>query len=448
MSIKYKLFKKIETFFNNFDWILHCFGVKIWSLFSLAERSRAMGKHGENIRKRKDGRWEARIIATYDLLGKAKYRSFYGKTYLEAKEKRNNYIRDGFRNQYNKDYVPLNNKKITVRQVMYEWMAFRKDSVKESTFAHYTNLLERHILPTLGNIYMSVLTAEMINTFLKEQLNSGRADGKGGLSPKTVSDIRSVLLLGLEYARQHQYPCLVKSKIFLPKSCKSSKTILTRNEQSKLENFLYQHPEPVALGILTTLYSGLRIGELCALQWSDIHHADGIVQISKTIIRIQNVEQNDENEKKTRLLISHPKTESSNRFVPLPSFIVDFLEKHRRGEEMFLITGTKYPMEPRVYLNKYKQILKKAGLGSFTFHSLRHTFATRCVESGFDTKSLSEILGHANVSTTLQNYVHPSFELKKEQMERLKTVSIWGQNTGQPNKENSDIISYSEKRIL
>ena len=234
-----------------------------------------MGKHGENIRKRKDGRWEARVISTYDLCGKAKYRSFYGKTYLEAKEKRNNYIRNSSDSPHGKYADIPNNKKITVKQVMWEWMEFRKEYVKESTFAHYKNLLERHILPVFGNVYLSALTSEMINAFLKEQLNSGRADGKGGLSPKTVSDIRSVLLLGLEYARQQQYPCSVKSKIFSPKSCRPSKKILSRNEQSKLENFLYQHPEPVELGILTALYSGLRIGELCALQWGDIRHAEG-----------------------------------------------------------------------------------------------------------------------------------------------------------------------------
>lgn len=405
-----------------------------------------MGKHGENIRKRKDGRWEARIISAYDLCGKAVYRSFYGKTYLEAKEKRNNYLRNSPGNRRDIYASPPNHMKITVKQVMCEWMEFRKESVKESTFAHYANLLERHILPALGNVYLSALTEEMINAFLKEQLNSGRTDGKGGLSSKTVSDIRSVLLLGLEYARQQQYPCPAKSKIFSPKSSIPSKRILTRAEQSKFENYLFQHPEPAELGVLTALYGGLRIGEVCALQWGDIKRAEGTVHITKTMIRIQDVEQRNEDGKKTRILISHPKTENSNRFVPLPSFIAEFLEEHRREADAFLITGTKCPMEPRVYLNKYKKILKKAGLEPFTFHSLRHTFATRCVETGFDTKSLSEILGHANVSTTLQNYVHPSFESKKEQMERLKIVSVWGQNTGQFDKEPVDISPQHKEK--
>ena len=128
-----------------------------------------MGKHGENIRKRKDGRWEARVISAYDLCGKAKYRSFYGKTYLEAKEKRNNYIRNSSGSPHGKYADIPNNKKITVNQVMWEWMEFRKEYVKESTFAHYKNLLERHILPVFGNVYLSALTSEMINAFLMKK---------------------------------------------------------------------------------------------------------------------------------------------------------------------------------------------------------------------------------------------------------------------------------------
>ena len=406
-----------------------------------------MGRHGENIRKRKDGRWEARIISEYGAEGKARYRSFYGKTYLEAKEKRNSYLKEYSQQQNDTSIHCQNNRKITVRQLMGEWMYYKKDYVKESTFAHYTNLLEKHILPQLGDVFLISLTSEKISTFLKDQLYSGRLDGKGGLSPKTVSDIRSIIMLGLEYAQQRQYPCSVKSNVFSPRSCKSEMKVLTRDEQLKLEKFLYRYPEPVALGILTALYSGIRIGELCALRWGDIHFDNGTVKISKTLIRIQNV--NGDDNKKTRILISSPKTESSNRLVPVPSFIMDFLIKFRRDTEVFLITGTRSYMEPRMCLTKYKQILKAAGLDSFTFHTLRHTFATRCIENGFDAKSLSEILGHANVNTTLKNYVHPSIELKKMQMERLQSVSVLGQKNGQTEKKNAEItlnsreISYS-----
>ena len=391
-----------------------------------------MGKHGENIRKQKDGRWEARLISEYDGTGKAKYRSFYGKTYMEAKEKRNAYLRSGAEAQYQQKVNSMDKRKILVSQIMMEWLDSRRDAVKESTYAHYKNLAETHILPKLGRIPLGSLTPENINQFLKVLLSSGRIDGKGGLSPKTVADIRSVLLLALEYARSSQYPCPDLGKIFSPHVTRPEMKVLTLEQQEKLENYLFRNPGPMELGSLITLYGGLRIGELCALQWRDIHFESGTLQVSKTILRIQ--KEDRDKGKKTQVLISRPKTDSSNRLIPLPGFLLEFLRNFRQESELYLITGTKFYLEPRMCLEKYKKILKKAGLESHTFHTLRHTFATRCVEKGFDPKSLSEILGHANINTTLQNYVHPSIDLKKEQMDRLEQVSVWGQNKGQ-NKE-------------
>lgn len=394
-----------------------------------------MCKHGENIRKRKDGRWEARLISEYDGTGKAKYRSFYGKTYLEAKEKRISYLRNGAEAQHQQKINITDKSKILVSHIMIKWLDSRKDSVKESTYAHYKNLAETHILPGLGRIPLAALTSENINQFLKELLSSGRVDGKGGLSPKTVADIRSVLLLALEYARSKQYPCPDLDKIFSPHVSRPEMKVLTLEQQEKLENYLFQHPGPMELGILITLYGGLRIGELCALQWRDIHFESGTLQVSKTILRIQ--KEDRDKEKKTQVLISRPKTDSSNRLIPLPGFLLEFLRNFRQESESYLLTGTKFYLEPRMCLEKYKKILEKAGLESHTFHTLRHTFATRCVEKGFDPKSLSEILGHANINTTLQNYVHPSIDLKKEQMNRLEQVSVWGQSKGQDRVKKS-----------
>lgn len=389
-----------------------------------------MGRRGENIRKRRDGRWEARVICSYAPDGKAKYRSFYGKSYQEAKEKRNAWIAGSRRHEAEENEKYLNQLKITFEQVMREWLAAQKDSVKESTYAHYTGLLEKHLLPALGAYYFSTLTSDAIDIYLKEELCTGRLDGTGGLSPKSVADIRSVLLLGLEYAKQKGYPCEVNRKLFYPRNRQSHIRIMTRDEQLQLENVLFQNPEPLELGILTALYGGLRIGEVCALQWGDFHFENGTICISKTLLRIQNV--TSDNSQKTKILIDCPKTESSNRIVPMPSAILEFLEPYRMEPDFYLLTGARKWMEPRMCLEKYKKVLQKAGLESFTFHTLRHTFATRCVESGFDIKSLSEILGHANVNTTLQRYVHPSMDQKKAQMELLP-VSIRGQKQGQKN---------------
>lgn len=385
-----------------------------------------MGRRGENIRKRKDRRWEARVIYTHDLSGKAKYRSFYGRTYLEAKKKKNEFIQ----NHLNPDHVSNGRNqaefKITLKQLMEEWMESRRNEVKESTFAHYKNIVEKHILPALGETCLQNLQTETIDDFLKEKLISGRIDRKGGLSPKTVADIRSVLVLALKFARKKHYACQIEQDIYYPKIRRSAAKVLTREEQAKLEQFLFQNPSPLGLGILLVLYGGLRIGELCALKWKDFNPESGTIRINKTLIRIQNV--TSDSQEKTKIMIGQPKTESSNRLIPLSSFLTELLIKHQKSDETYLITGNKSYLEPRVCLDKYKHILNQAGLHSFTFHSLRHTFATRCVESGFDIKSLSEILGHANINTTLQRYVHPSIEAKKQQMDRLEEISVWGQN--------------------
>ena len=350
-----------------------------------------MGRHGENIRKRKDGRWEARVISSYKPDGKAIYRSVYGKTYLEAKEKRNDLLRSTAAISSRCEKTGSSKGKITLEEVAWEWLAARKDSIKESTYAHYTNLVRRHLLPCLGPRRLYALTPEVLDGFLREKLRTGRADGKGGLSPKTVADIRSVLLQILLYAQRRQYPCAAQSHMFYPKNRQSATRIMTREEQAKLETVLLQCPDPLHLGILTALYGGLRIGEVCALQWGDISLESGTIRIHKTMLRIQDL--TPDARRKTKVLIDCPKTESSNRVIPMPSFLMAFLKQHRMAKDVYLLTGKRAYMEPRICLEKYKRLLIRAGLDSFTFHTLRHTFATRCVENGFDAKSLSEILG-------------------------------------------------------
>ena len=331
-----------------------------------------MGRHGENIRKRKDGRWEARVISSYKPDGKAIYRSVYGKTYLEAKEKRNDLLRSTAAISSRCEKTGSSKGKITLEEVAWEWLAARKDSIKESTYAHYTNLVRRHLLPCLGPRRLYALTPEVLDGFLREKLRTGRADGKGGLSPKTVADIRSVLLQILLYAQRRQYPCAAQSHMFYPKNRQSATRIMTREEQAKLETVLFQCPDPLHLGILTALYGGLRIGEVCALQWGDISLESGTIRIHKTMLRIQDL--TPDARRKTKVLIDCPKTESSNRVIPMPSFLMAFLKQHRMAKDVYLLTGKRAYMEPRICLEKYKRLLIRAGLDSFTFHTLRHPY--------------------------------------------------------------------------
>lgn len=377
-----------------------------------------MGRHGENIRKRNDGRWEARIITGYDVNKKAKYLSLYGKTYAEVKEKKNEWLRNA--GQYTKSTKITNVTKITVEQLTTEWLLSKQDTVKESTYAHYTRIVKKHILPELGNLYLSSLSTDLINDFLKRKLYSGNLKTQEALSSKTVADIRSVLIQNIEYACQKKYACHLDGRLFYPSAQPNPIDVLSNSEQRDLERILFSKLTPFHMGILITLYGGLRIGELCALQWQDISLKNGTLQISKTLLRIE--ETAPLRTSKTKLLLTQPKTPTSNRVIPMPSFIIDILRENEAASDDFLLTGTKFPMEPRACLAKYKRLLQQAGLRPLTFHALRHTFATRCVANSFDPKSLSEILGHSSVNTTMQRYVHPSMDIKRQQIERLERL--------------------------
>ena len=383
-----------------------------------------MGRHGENIRKRADGRWEARYIQYYSPEGKAVYRYIYGKSYLEAKEKRKQAMNDTV--SIMKGAV---SRKLLFCELTEEWLVAKKGQIKESTYAHYTNIIKKHLLPELGNIYVAALTEKTLEHFLQGKLTCGKLDGKGGLSSKTVSDIRSLLKQIVEYARKSGYLSLNHLQLSIPSGRNPQIQVFNKWELERLERLLFSEPTPLYFGISIALYCGLRIGEVCALQWKDFHFKEGTVTINKTLIRISDT--SPDAKTKTKLLIEKPKTECSNRTIPLPDFLLSYYRAGQCSDETYFLTGTTSFMEPRVCLENYKRVLKKAGIPKHSFHTLRHTFATRCVEQNFDIKSLSEIMGHSNISITMQRYVHPSMEQKRAQMNRLYANANRGQTSGQ-----------------
>lgn len=383
-----------------------------------------MARHGENIRKRSDGRWEARILIAHDNNGKARYKYLYGKTYAEVKEKRNALLMQ--------THIPgntANYNKITFSQLLNDWLFFIQPDVKESTYAKYVFDVRKHIEPELGSCYIQKLNSDVIANYTRRKLTEGQLSGKGGLAPKTVSDLLSIIKLALDFGRERGYGCPEHIIIHNPRQTISGIQVLKKAEQECLERHIIKSSEPECLGILLSLYTGLRIGEVCALRWGDIHFDDRILCVHRTITRIQNVV--SDSEEKTKIVIGPPKTGKSNREIPIPDFICSFLWNKRKNASAYLLTGTEQYLEPRNYYTKYKKIMEKCGISHYNYHALRHTFATRCVESDFDIKSLSEILGHADVSTTLRRYIHPSMELKRQHMERLKAITICGQISGQ-----------------
>ena len=373
-----------------------------------------MSKKGENIFKRKDGRWEARYIHHYEN-GKAKYRSIYATTYSKAKAKR-------IEEMKNIDTIldNLNSESITLKELSYMWLSNVKISVKESTYTRYYRVINKYILPFFGDTKLKYIESKNVYEFPEKLLNSGGLN-KGTLSPKTVTDIISILKSVFKYGKENGYVCPDISKLKYPSKTKKPISILSTNEQIKIENILFNSDEPICLGILFTLFTGIRIGELCGLKWEDINFENETVIIKRTIERISNLNQSSVN--KTKIVICEPKTENSFRIIPLPKFLVEYLYLRKKDNNFYIVTGNENYTEPHCVYIKYQKFLKDNNIAPHTFHSLRHTFATRCVELGFDIKSLSEILGHSNINTTLSIYVHPTLNQKKSQMEKLKPLN-------------------------
>ncbi len=371
-----------------------------------------MSRRGENITKRKDGRWEARYVKGYEN-GKAVYGYLYGKSYAEAKNKKLEAI------------STLNDARRTVSTESFttlldSFLLQKKYCVKESTYAHYCNLIESHIRPLLGSIKLCDLSTYVIEQFADEKLKNGKIDDSGGLSSKTVKDLLTLIKSILKYGISKEIVPQSIISFSSPKVIKKEIEILSGNDRANLEQFT-MNADNIHFGIYLCLYTGMRIGEVCALQWNDIDLCNSTISVNKTIQRISNSNADKEN-RKTKVVIDVPKTEASKRVIPLPFELCQLLTERKHSEysetNYFLTNSEKY-IEPRNYYAKYKEILKKCGVSQYTFHALRHTFATRCIEIGFDPKVLSEILGHTDVKITLDRYVHPSLDRKRNCMELL-----------------------------
>lgn len=374
-----------------------------------------MARHGENIHKRKDGRWEARLTERFED-GRAHYKSVYGKTYSEVKAKKEEFM-------VRKDVLkpPSAKKTATFEWLAFDWMNGIRRNIKESTLSRYDRIIRIYLLPVLEKVLINSIDLSVIN-ILSENLSAT-------LAPKTVNDILSVLKQIIRYGNRNGYFSVDEKSVVLQKRKYPDIKIVSEANRTMLEKVLWESDDDICTGILLTLYTGIRNGELCGLRWGDINFKDRTVYIDCTVERIGNLD--PESSSKTKVVICEPKTEHSRRTIPLPGFLSAYLLSRRKSNNIYIVTGTEKPSEPHTVYIRYTRFLKRNGIDSYTFHSLRHTFASRCVEAGFDIKSLSEILGHSNVTTTLRCYVHPSMEAKRAQMELLSPLSgIRGPNYG------------------
>lgn len=323
--------------------------------------------------------------------------------------------------------TPVVRDKTSLAEYAGKWLDAAKRKVKESSYAKYWNLVNSYILPDLGALEWGVLNRETVELYLSRLRTSGGKNHKG-LAAKTVSDVMSVLRQISRYAADHGAALLFDFSTVKVKKEEPELKILTGNQQGKLSRFLQEKIVNTfdcrILGILIVLYTGLRLGEICALRWEDISFSEKTIFVHRTMQRIQT---KDDPHRKTKIIITTPKSRSSIRTIPLPEELFQILVRCHEGKSGYILTGCEDSfVEPRSMERYFQKILKEAGLEKINFHALRHTFATRCVEKEFDTKSLSEILGHSNVNITLNRYVHPTMEMKRKYMQKLSVLLAAG----------------------
>lgn len=358
-----------------------------------------MPRRGENIYKRKDGRWEARYVKEITADGKKKYGSIYADSYKEVKAKQQQCL-------LHPTKVVCNSMNQTVSILISEWLNCIKNQVKPNTYQKYESVCKNHIVNEIGSVLVKLISNYTIINFtnkLKEK----------NLSAKSINDILIVLGLALKYAEE-EYE-LTTPRIRYLKEEKKEMRVLSVDEQLQLTTYLNLNIDIYKFGILLALYTGIRVGELCALQWDDI--TDDYIQINKTMTRVKT-----ENGK-TEIKIGSPKSDSSKRLIPTPQCILPLVNQFRNTGYVLSTDKLDYT-EPRLMQIKFEKIIAESGLEKTNFHALRHTFATRCIEAGVDVKTLSEILGHSDVKTTLNRYVHSSFELKQKSMKQFEMSLI------------------------
>ncbi|OUO83591.1 site-specific integrase [Bacteroides sp. An269] len=292
----------------------------------------------------------------------------------------------------------------TVREIAAAWKEYKRPYVKQSTMAAYVLILENHVLPYFGD--GDSLHEQEVQAFVLQKLERG-------LSVKTVKDILIVLKMVMKFGVKNEWMTYYEWDIKYPTTSTNKELeVLSVANHRKILNYIQSHFTFTGLGIYISLSTGLRIGEICALKWSDINVTDGTITVSRTIERIYIIE----GEKKhTELIINTPKTKNSCREIPMSKELLAMIKPLKKvvNEDFYVLTNDERPTEPRTYRNYYNGLMVKLDIPKLKYHGLRHSFATRCIEAGCDYKTVSVLLGHSNISTTLNLYVHPNMEQKK-----------------------------------
>lgn len=301
-------------------------------------------------------------------------------------------------------------KEKTINQITEEWKEEKKKYVKKSTYAAYQLLIQNHIKPYFGDLYE--VNEEKVQQFVFDKLDAG-------LSEKTIRDIIIVLKMILKFGIKNGYLEYIQIDAKFPsKQEKKDLDVLSKADQKKFMEHLRNNFTFKNLGIFICLSTGMRIGEICGLRWCDVDTVEGVIKVRHTLQRIYIIEGETRH---TELLLDTPKTANSVRDIPMSSELLRMLKSLNKvvNENYYVISNDIKPIEPRTYRNYYKKLCEQLDIPELKFHGLRHSFATRCIESKADYKTVSVLLGHSNISTTLNLYVHPNKEQKKKTIDKM-----------------------------
>lgn len=368
-----------------------------------------MARRGENIRKRTDGRWEGRYLVTIN--GSKKYHSVYAHSYNEVKQKLFISKKETEKRSKEQERAQKDTADVSLDEIAQFWLLDIKNKRKYSTYRKYTDIYRKYIQDAFGRFNISEITQNLVVKTLPDSL-----------SPSLYKSIYCVFNQILVYGNQYYKTPSVH--LHIENIYETSKPVQTINlaDQKKLCAYLLSELDSYKLGILICLYMGLRLGEICALKWEDIDFQHKTIHINRTVQRLPA----EQGKTKTILYETIPKTPCSVREIPIPEFLYSILLSYK--DDGIYVLNKVSPMEPRTYQYKFHSYLSKAVVRQSHFHALRHTFATNCIINGADVKSVSEMLGHSNVNVTLNRYVHPSMDTKRNILDSLSYIN--GQNNG------------------
>ena len=368
-----------------------------------------MSRKGENIYKRKDGRWEARVLD--ENFGKYKY--LYGRSYNEVKLKKINWIKGNRKpkKNYNSDLM--------LSDRLQSWLENRYGYVKNTTYESYYYCFNKHIIPYFKRNNIYYITEEEAKKFCS-YINAN-TELAHSYKSKIIQILKTALKEMLDSSDKKQ---LILDALKIPKCQSEFKKIeiFSVYEQSLLEDILLKGSTSLDTGLMICLYTGIRLGELCALKWEDIDLESRLIRINKTLLRTRNFEKSGN---RTKLILNSPKSRSSIRSIPLPDFLCKMiyrLSSETDTKEDFVLSNSSFPIDPRTVQRYHEKMLQKACITHRKFHAMRHTFATRALELGIDIRTLSDILGHSKISTTLDIYAHSLLEQKRLAISKMNSL--------------------------